>query len=154
VTNVHADQLELAAACLGLTWGMPVEEGPTHFPYNPLLEPTVIDLVYIPDELLLRVKHHICLDIWGSSDHAPLLSELPTLDFELTKYKCYPKPDTPAYMSWMKDVSEVLATLGDAAPPSTLEEIDEVVQAMSSVFSKVWDTHANFVEVACNLKKW
>jgi len=131
-----------------------VEEGPTHFPYNPLLEPTVIDLVYIPEELSLRVRHHICPDIRGTSDHAPLLSELPTPDFEVTKYKCYLKPDTPAYMSWMKEVSEVLATLGDAAPPSTLGEINDVVQAMSMVFSKAWDTHADFVDVTHNSKKW
>jgi len=131
-----------------------VEEGPTHFPYNPLLEPTVIDLVYIPEELLLRVNHSIRPDIRGLSDHAPLLTVLPTPDFEVTKYKCYLKPDTPGYTSWMKDVSDVLATLGDALPPGSPEEIDEVVQAMSAVFSKAWDSHADFVDVTRNSKKW
>ena len=131
-----------------------MEEGPTHFPYNPLLEPTVIDLVYIPEELSLRVHHHICPDIRGMSDHALLLSKLPTLDFELTKYKCYIKPDTPEHTSWVKDVADVLAALGDNPPPGTPEEIDDVVQAMSVTFSKAWDTHAAFVDVTCNLKKW
>ena len=116
VPNVHADQLESAATHLRLTQGTPVEEGPTHFPYNPLLEPTVINLVYIPEELSLKVNHSICPDIRGSSDHAPLLMELPTLDFEVTKYKCYLKPDTPEYTSWMKDVSDILATLGQPVP--------------------------------------
>ena len=100
------------------------------------------------------MRHHICLDIRGTSDHTPLLSELPTPDFELTKYKCYIKLDTPAYTSWVKDVSEVLAMLGDTPPPGSPEEIDEVVKAMSMVFSKAWDTHANFVDVTCNSKKW
>jgi len=154
VTNMHADRLESAATCIGLVRGTLVEEGPTHFPYNPLLEPTVIDLVYVPEELSLRVRHHICPDIRGMSDHAPLLSELPTPDFEVTKYKCYLKPDTPEYMSWMKDVSEVLAALGDAPSPGTPEEVDDVVQAMSMAFSKAWDTHADFVDVTCNSKKW
>jgi len=154
VTNVHADWLELAATRLGLAQSIPVEEGPTHFPYNPLLEPTVIDLVYIPEELSLRVHHHICPDIRGTSDHTPLLSELPTPDFEFTKYKCYIKPDTPAYTSWIKDMSAVLAALGDKPPPGTPVEIDDVVQAMSAIFSKVWDTHADFVDVTRNSKKW
>jgi len=154
VSNIHADCLELATARLSLARGLPVEEGPTHFPYNPLLKPMVINLVYIPEELSLRVKHYICPDIRGSSDHAPLLSVLPTPDFELTRYKCYLKPDTPAYMAWMKDVSEVLTVLGDAVPPSTLGEINDVVQAMSTIFSKAWDSHANFVNVTCNSKKW
>ena len=82
------------------------------------------------------------------------MSELPTPDFEVTKYKCYLKPDTPEYMSWMKDVSEVLAALGDAPSPGTPEEVDDVVQAMSMAFSKAWDTHADFVDVTCNSKKW
>jgi len=131
-----------------------VEEGPTHFPYNHLLKPTVIDLVYIPEELLLRVNHSIHPDIRESSDHAPLLTELPMPDFEVTKYKCYLKPDTPEYTSWMEEVSNVLATLGDSPPPSFLEEIDKVVQAMSVAFSKAWDSHADFVDVTHNSKKW
>jgi len=131
-----------------------VEEGPTHFPYNPLFKPTVIDLVFIPEELSLRVCHHICPDIRGTSDHTPLLSELPTPGFEVNKWKKYLKPDTPEYMSWMKDVSDVLATLGDATPPGTPGEIDEVVQAMSAIFSKAWDSHTDSIEITCNCKKW
>jgi len=131
-----------------------VEEGPTHFPYNPLFKPTVINLVYIPEELLLRAHHHIHPDIRGMSDHAPLLSKLPTPDFKLMKYKSYIKPDTPAYTSWIKDVSEVLAILGDSVPPGSPEEIDEVVQTMSMIFSKVWDTHADSVDVTHNSKEW
>jgi len=60
VMNVHANQLEAAATYLGLTRGMPEVEGPTHFPYNIQLELTVIDLVYVPMELSLRVMHKIC----------------------------------------------------------------------------------------------
>jgi len=66
----------------------------------------------------------------------------------------YLKPDTPEYTSWIKDVSKVLANLGDAMPPGTLEKIDDMVKAMSMIFSKVWDSHANSVNVTCNLKKW
>jgi len=115
VTNVHTDRLEVAATCLGLSRSTLEEEGPTHFPYNTQLEPTVIDLVYIPMELSLQVEHCICPDIRGMSDHAPLLSELPILDFEVTKYKCHLKLDTPEYTSWMKKVSESLV------PSSTLQ---------------------------------
>jgi len=103
-SNVHADRLESAASRLGLSCGMPVVVGPTHFPYNPLLKPTVINLVYIPEELLLRVHHSIHLDIRGSSDHAPLLTELPTPGFEVNRFKSYLKPDMPEYTSWMDSV--------------------------------------------------
>ena len=139
---------------LGLTRGTPVVGGPTHFPYNTQLEPMVIDLVYIPTELSLRVRHHIHLDIWGMSDHAPLLSELPTLNFELTKFKCYLKLGTPEYTSWMEEVSKVLANLGDMMPPSTPEEIYAIVETMLLAFSKVWDSHADFVNITQNSKKW
>ena len=54
----------------------------------------------------------------------------------------------------MEDVSAVLAALGDNLPPSSLDEIDDVVQAMLAAFSKAWDSHANFVDVTHNSKKW
>jgi len=43
MTNVHANHLEAAATCLGLTRSMPEVEGPTHFPYNTQLNPTAPD---------------------------------------------------------------------------------------------------------------
>jgi len=65
-----------------------VEESPTHFLYNPLFEPTVIDLVYILEELSLRVHHHIRLDIRGMSDHALLLSEHKIQVLYQTRHSC------------------------------------------------------------------
>jgi len=98
----------------------------------------VIDLLFIPTELSLWICHQIQPDIRGISDHTPLLFELLTLDFEVTKFKLYLKPGTLKYTSWMKEVSTVLANLGDAPPPGTLGEIEEVVGAISVVFSKTW----------------
>jgi hypothetical protein len=43
---VHADRLMAVCDALGLTLSSPVEEGPTHFPYNEGLTPTVIDLIF------------------------------------------------------------------------------------------------------------
>jgi len=40
---------------LGLSRCLPEVEGPTHFPYNKQLEPTVIDLLFIPTELSLWI---------------------------------------------------------------------------------------------------
>jgi hypothetical protein len=43
---VHADCLMVVCDALGLTLSSPVEESPTHFPYNEDLTPTVIDLFF------------------------------------------------------------------------------------------------------------
>jgi hypothetical protein len=58
---VHADRLMAVCDALGLTLSSPVEEGPTHFPYNEDLTPTVIDLMFVPAEVSLTTEHEFTL---------------------------------------------------------------------------------------------
>jgi hypothetical protein len=76
-TNTHAEHLTAIANTVGLHLSTPVEAGPTHFPYNEYLTPTVIDLFFIPAELSLTVRHEIHADMRGTSDHTPLTVMLP-----------------------------------------------------------------------------
>jgi hypothetical protein len=80
---VHADRLMAVCDALGLTLSFPVEEGPTHFPYNKDLTPTIIDLMFVPAEVSLTMEHEIHPDLRGTSDHAPLTVTLPGLDSEV-----------------------------------------------------------------------
>ena len=80
---VHADRLMAVCDALGLTLSSPVEEGPTHFPFNEDLTPTVIDLMFMPVEVSLTTEHEIHPDLRGTSDHAPLTVSLPGPDSEV-----------------------------------------------------------------------
>jgi endonuclease/exonuclease/phosphatase family metal-dependent hydrolase len=99
---VHVDRLMAVCDALRLTLSSPVEEGPTHFPFNEALTPTVIDLMFVPAEGSLTTEHEIHPDLRGTSDHAPLMVTLPGLDSEvpvthrfLTCYHDLPPWETP-----------------------------------------------------------
>ena len=85
--NIHASHLEAAATCLGLFRCIPEGEGPTHFSYNPLLKPIVIDLLYLPMEQLLCMWHCIMPNIRGIFDHTLLVTDVPTPMFEMAQSK-------------------------------------------------------------------
>jgi hypothetical protein len=80
---VHVDRLMAVCDVLRLTLSSPVKEGPTHFPYNKDLMPTVIDLMFVPAEVSLTTEHEIHPDLRGTSDHAPLMVTLPGPDSEV-----------------------------------------------------------------------
>jgi Endonuclease-reverse transcriptase len=79
-SNIHAECLMAAADCLGLGRCLRVVPGPTHFPFNQFLSPTVIDLLFICEELSIRVSHQILPDARVPSDHAPLVVNVPDPD--------------------------------------------------------------------------
>jgi Endonuclease-reverse transcriptase len=79
-SNIHAERLVAAADRLGLSRCLPVVPGPTHFPFNQFLSPMVIDLLFIRDELSIRISHHILPDARVPSDHAPLVITVPGPD--------------------------------------------------------------------------
>ena len=59
--NIYADRLEAIAERVGLSLSSPEVVGPTHFPYNGELRPTVIDLMFVPDEETLVLQHTIII---------------------------------------------------------------------------------------------
>ena len=138
---VHADRLVAAAEAFGLTLSFPVLEGPTHFPYNQALTPTVIDLMFVPAEASLCVEHEILAEARGTSDHAPLTIALPGPDSEVPVTRWAIKvgsDEEAAYRGAVLDSLEPLLEWQGQTPG----EIDVVVQAIASAFSRAWDSHA------------
>jgi hypothetical protein len=138
---VHADHLMAVCDALGLTLSSPVEEGPTHFPYNEDLTPTVIDLMFVPVEVSLTTEHEIHPDLRGTSDHAPLTVTLPGPDSEVPVTRWSIQSGTDEEQAYLGEVLESLELLL-GWEGQTAGEVDEVVEAISTAFSKAWDSQA------------
>jgi hypothetical protein len=139
--NIHATSLTAVATTVGLHLSTPVEAGPTHFPYNEDLTPTVIDLFFVPAELSLMVQHEIHADMRGTSDHAPLTVTLPgpRSRVPVTRWAIKVRSDEEAaYKGQVLSALEPLFEWQDI----TREGIDEVVLAISGIFSAAWKRHA------------
>jgi hypothetical protein len=126
---------------LRLTLSSPVEEGPTHFPYNKDLTPTVIDLMFVPAEVSLTTEHEIHPDLRGTSDHAPLTVTLPGPDSEVPVTHWSIQSGTDEEQAYLGEVLESLESLL-GWEGQTAGEVDEVVEAISTAFSKAWDSQA------------
>jgi hypothetical protein len=138
---VHADHLMVVCDTLGLTLSSPVEESPTHFPYNEDLTPTVIDLMFVLVEVSLTTEHEIHPDLQGTSDHAPLTVTLPGPDSEVLVTRWSIQSGTDEEQAYLGEVLESLELLL-GWEGQTAEEVDEVVGAISTAFSKAWDSQA------------
>src|SRR5882757_3837649 len=150
---VHADRLIAVADALDLTLSTPVEEGPTHFPFNEDLTPTVIDLMFVPFMISLTTEHEILSEMRGTSDHAPLVVTLPGPDSEVPVTRWTIVPGSDEESAYRGDVLTALGSLsmwrGDTA-----QEVDEVTEAISFAFSKAWDSHAKESRWGKHSKGW
>jgi hypothetical protein len=127
--------------------------GPTHFPYNTNLSPTVIDLMFVANYVAVATSHEICLEDCGSSDHAPLVVVVPgsSLLVPVTKWSITPGSDEePAYRGQVLDALQPLLDWNG----STQGEIDEVVVAISNAFASAWKNHAKESRRGSRSKDW
>jgi hypothetical protein len=132
---VYADRLMAVCDVLGLTLSSPVEEGPTHFPYNKDLTPSVIDLMFVPAEVFLTTEHKIHPDLQGTSDYALLTVTLPGPDSEVLVTRWSIQSGTNEEQAYLGGVLESLeALLG--WEEQTAGKVDGVVEAISTAFSK------------------
>ncbi|KAF5367786.1 hypothetical protein D9615_010497 [Tricholomella constricta] len=66
-----------AASDLGVEVSVQPVRTPTHFPHVRRLEPSVSDLMFLPQDRLVGLTHEVRADWIGPSDHAPLCVTLP-----------------------------------------------------------------------------
>jgi hypothetical protein len=118
-----------------------VEEGPTHFPFNKALTPTVIDLMFVPAEVSLMMEHEIHPDLQGTSDHAPLMVTLPGPDSEVSVTRWSIQSGTDEEQAYLGEVLESLESLL-GWEGQTAGEVDKVVEAISAAFLKAWNSQA------------
>jgi hypothetical protein len=97
--------------------------------------------MFIPAEVSLTTEHEIHPDLRGMSDHAPLTITLPGPDSEVPVTHWSIQSGTDEEQAYLGEVLESLEALL-MWEGQTAGEVDEVVEAISSAFSKAWDSQA------------
>ena len=151
--NIHADHLEAVAEWVGLSLFLSEVAGPTHFPYNGELWPTVIDLMFVPDEEALVLWHTIIPEDRGTSDHAPLAITIsaPGLQVPETQWAIHKNSDEEA--SFLENVASGLQPLLEWRGGSIVE-LESIVNSIASVFNRVWSNHAWKSHLGKRFKGW
>jgi hypothetical protein len=133
-TNIHAERLVAVAEAASLAQSLPIVPGPTHFPYNTDLSPTVIDLMFVANYVAVATSHEICPEDRGSSDHAPLIVVVPGSSSLVLVTKWSITPGSDKELAYCGEVLEALQPLLDWNG-NTQHEIQEVVEAISNAFA-------------------
>src|SRR6202790_5117279 len=151
--NIHAERLVASTERLGLGLCLPAEPGPTPFPFNRDLSPTVIDLMFVREDLSLVYQHTIVPEGRGPSDHAPLVISIPAPDSLVPVTRWLLPRDSDAEFDYLVEVRSALAPLL-AWRGTTPQELEEITSAISSIFSKAWDSHAKEFRLGRHSKGW
>ena len=151
--NVNADHLIEVAGMVSLARCLPEVPGPTHFPYDVNLAPTVIDLLFVHMEEVVTLHHRILTEERGPSDHAPLVISFlaPGMAVPATKWSIKPGSDEEG--DFLTEVQAKFLALLDWQG-STPGEMDEVVGVISSAFVVAWEGHAVESRLCTRLKGW
>src|SRR6202171_835956 len=153
LVNAAASRLVASASARGMSISTPVEVGPTHFPPQDGLTPTVIDLMFLKSDWVLRLAHSILPDDRGTSDHAPLVIDVPAPGSEVLVTRWSLKRDSDEEVVYLAAVLEGFSPLlewqGDLG-----ESIEEVTSAISAVLLKAWSDHAKESRITKHSKEW
>ena len=141
-----------SAASLGLDLALPLDPGPTHYPHDRRLRPSVIDLVFVHPDAALPSNVRRLTDLRGPSDHVPLGTSVPVGTASRTALPV--KLPDDSVEQFLSDVSEAIKAIDVAMlAPTTPDQVEALAQSIASAFRSAWDTHAakSFIRTAPNL---
>ena len=152
-SNTYADRLVEAAGMVGLARCLPEVKGPTHFPYDSDLTPTVIDLMFVRTEEVVTFRHRILARDRGPSDHAPLVISIPAPGMAVPASKWAIKSGSDEEGDFLAQVQMKLLPLY-AWQGTTPREVEEVIHVISTAFADAWTSHAVESKVCARSKGW
>ncbi len=128
---------------------------PTHFPHRANFRPTVIDLVWIPDDRpheLYRIR--VAEQERGLSDHAVIHAHIPAGEWS---YEGQPSiaPKSEAEGAFIASVRDSVRTL--LPTELSLQSTDDLQTAVNTLFACVqdaWSTHATPTVICDKSKLW
>ncbi|TBU57956.1 Endonuclease/exonuclease/phosphatase [Dichomitus squalens] len=124
---------------------------PTHFPHNPRLQGSVIDLVWSPrdhprDSVQVRAAAR------GLSDHALLYVTLPTDPISLLGPPAISDDDLEDFLT---DLAQTLVGFFNSTPrPDSGPDVELYTQALYDSISSTWESHAQPRNLCVRSKPW
>jgi hypothetical protein len=109
--------------------------------------------MFVPVEVSLTTEHKIHPDLRGTSDHAPLTVTLPGPDSEVPVTRWSIQSGSDKEQAYLGEVLESLELLL-GWEGQTAGEVDEIVEAISTAFSKAWDARAKETRRGKHSNRW
>ena len=148
-----SDDLIMIADSFDLTLSSLTNPGPTRFSDTAGESNSVIDLMFLQhgsDEL----DNHSILPEWHlSSDHVPLVIDIPILEEIIQTSKLAISPNSEQETKFIKDVISNFNKL-DTSNIEDIDELDQIVNQLSVIVEQMWFKNAKKSRFSKHSKQW
>jgi len=143
----------MIADSFDLALSSPTNSGPTRFSDTVWESNSVIDLMFLQYGSAELDNHSILPDSRLSSDHAPLLIDIPVFNKIIHTSKLTINPKSEQETEFIKDVISNFKTI-DTSNIEDIEKLEQVVNLLRSIIDQAWSKNAKKLKISKHSKQW
>ena len=148
-----SDDLIMIADSFDLSLSVPTNPGPTRFSDTAGESNSVIDLMFLWSGSSELDYHHILSDHRLSSDHMPLIIDIPIEDEFVQSTKLSIIPGSDKEKEFIKDVISNMLTL-DTSNINSVDNLISVVNHLGSIVEQMWLKNSKRTKITKHSKQW
>ena len=148
-----SDDLITIADSFDLSLLVPTNPGPTRFSDTAGESNSVIDLMFLRSGSSELDHHHILSDHRLSSDHVPLIIDIPIEDEFVQSTKLSIIPGSDKEKEFIKDVISNMLTL-DTSNINSVDNLISVVNLLGSIVEQMWLKNSKRTKITKHSKQW
>ena len=142
-----SDNLMMIADSFDLALSSPINPGPTRFSDTVRESNLVIDLMFLRCGSSELDQHSIHPDLWLSSNHAPLMVDIPICEVIIPPTKLVITPGSDQEKEFFKDVFANFTPL-DTSNINNVERLNTIINQLGSIINQAWTKHAKRSKVS------
>ena len=143
----------MIADSFNLMLSSPTNPGPTRFSDTVGESNSVIDLMFLRNNSDKLDRHSILPDSQLSSDHTPLLIDIPICDENIHTTKFVIPPGSEQEEEFIKDVIKNFKLL-DTSNIGSVECLNHISDQLGSIIVQMWSKNANKSRISKHSKQW
>ena len=148
-----SDDLIMIADSFDLSLSSPTNPGPTRFSDTTGESNSVIDLMFLRHRSAELDNHSILPDYRLSSDHAPLVINIPIAEEFIQSSKFTIPPNSEQEAKFIKDVISSLSKL-DTSHIESINNLESTVNQFRAIVDQMWVKNAKKSRFSKNSKQW
>ena len=148
-----SDDLLMIADSFSLTLSSPTNPGPTRFSDTAGESNSVIDLMFLRNSSDELDHHSILPDLRLSSNHAPLLIDIPICDEDIHTIKFVIPPGSEQEEEFIKDVIKNFKLL-DTSNIGSVKRLNHISDQLGSIIVQIWSKNAKKSRISKHSKQW
>ena len=148
-----SDNLIIIADSLNLTLSTPTNPFPTRFSDMAGKSNLVIDLMFLCYGSSELNHHSICPDHCLSSDHAPLIINIPIDNEFINSSKLSIAPNSKQEMAFIKDLITVFENT-ETNNIANKDNLEDIINHIGTSINRIWTKNAKWLRISRHSKQW